>query len=107
MRRNILLLIGFLMILVVGIIVVNTLLLTSRSYYLFGTFTRNVSQSQIDELQMELNTTFSVTAAIMESFPAHFQMFIRGLDACESVRQFLQTKSYIDSIGGCVTPGEG
>lgn len=76
----------------------------NQAYFFGGWFTREFSQEQEKNLQRELEQRFGVTAGIMESFPEQFRIPSEGgisLNLCQSIREFLQTKPYIQTVGKC------
>lgn len=68
-----------------------------------GTFTRNATQAQMDELA-NYTRDRGGEIAFLESFPVQFRASNLTEEACGDVRSYAGERAYVDDVGACKVP---
>lgn len=77
-------------------------------FAVWGTFTKNATEEQMTALGDYVQERDGDLLR-MESFPVQFRAIDLSAEACDSVREFSETRPYVEDIGSCslMTSGGG
>lgn len=75
-------------------------------YSVTGSFTGDRADEDIEELR-ELGEDLGGEVVILESFPEQFQVRALSLEDCETFREQVEGKDYVEEVGPCTEAEAG
>ena len=73
----------------------------TRNFSLGGTFTKEATQTDLDDFDARMKAHGADDVLVMESFPMQFRATPFYLGACVAARSEAMNLTYVDAVGQC------